>query len=1050
MNQHHSFKSFLIAGLLAGVSLFPLSVQAAGTASVRANVNDEYTRIVFDFDAPPSYLTTQTQNSITLKFQNDVNVSSLNAISSEARIDSAKALDARSLKIEFDNAKEVRHFAIGNRVIVDVYGDKTQNENPKADKPKSEQSIVEPDKTKDIQAEKTDVKAKDITVDEPVATTETKDIIKQDEVNNDKNVKGAALLSLTAPKQFKLAVYQKNNELNIVVDQADVQLNPQLSGDADLVKALGDVKRHSVSTATLFTYALPTGIKVKVEGGGLLWRIIVADSVSDTPKATLPTRADGALSWAVSKAGQTIKFIDPVSQDQMVVVPSDSGKFLTGDAQNFVDARLLPAFAGMAVIPKRDDVELKTTADAVILTRAQGLNFSALPITKTELTPNDTPQADDQKTEETTTDGAINSEPKADEAVTDTTRYFDFAKWQMGGIKKIKENREQAMKAFAAKTRAEQADHLLLLAKMELSNGMAAEAKGYLDYAIALVPELAETTTVKSMLGATHALLGHDDIAFQDFADERFKKNAEIQMWRAVTLANLEDWAQAGDNVPDYPILLETYPASLQLPLALSLAEIALRQGDVKNADKILELVAKQDKHLNTSQKAAHDYLRGESDRQKGKLEDAKKFWQPLTTGADDLYRVKAGLSLTNLELETKKITIDEAIDRLEGFRYTWRGDELEIAALFRLGRLYIDKGEPVKGLTMLRQAASLDPQSEQSGVITALMQKTYKDLFLTEQLDALNPIDAVTVHTEFAELSPSDEEGDQIIERLADRLASVDLLPRAASLLQAQIDTRLTGARGAEAAIKLAGIYTQDQKPEKALEVLNKADEFLKPLSVDASAPFKKQIGIARAEAYGQAGKVDEALNALSLLAQDALSLRLRADIAWENERWQDAADAMEELAAQLDISPSRPVDDEQGELLLNWALALHKANNDFVLNDLRERFGAAMAASPLKEKFDMITRPKQNSVLVDRASIDQMMAEVDLFKKAGDVGAVTPQAVDAAASANAPAESKVTEAKTTESKPAPPSQGEADVAGADGEAGKTGATDAGSSAVP
>lgn len=1044
----------LLSILLAGCAFITVPSVAAETGRARANVNDDYTRIVFDFDKPLSYLTTQGKNTITLTFQKDINVSNLTSVSGEARMRAARAADARSVVLDFNSASDVRHFAIGNRIIVDVYGDKNKAVEKadaktylKTDVKKPEEKPPEQNLVKDADKKTETVKKPDETKVE-IINDKAPDTVSANEeeppAEPDSIPKGSALLSLTSAEAFGMAVYQKNGQLNLFIDREDFKNTPQISGDENLTKSFGDFLPQKIAGGTLFSANLPEGLMVRVEGGGSLWRVIVSDALENKSKAAIPVRGPGALTWATDEAGAVFKFDDPLSKDPLMIVPSETAAFLSGGAQNFVDVRLLPSFAGMAFMPKRDDLKVSVNPQSVVLTRDKGLNLSAaikakdLPAASEEKTANETPDA---------TDNEKNTEEA--NAVLDTNRYFDFKNWQMGGVKKIKENRLSAMKNFSQKTLAEQADSLLTMAKMELANGMAAEAKAYLDFAVSLVPDLADTPTVKSLLGASYALMGQNDTAFANFSDERFKNNAEMQVWRAFTLANLEDWAQAGENLNDYPILLETYPPSVQVPLGLSLAEVALRQGDVKNADKILELISKHEKDLHISEKAAHDYLRGESDRQKGKFAEAKTFWQPLAEGHDKLYRVKAGLSLTNLELETKAIKVDEAINRLEGFRYTWRGDELEISTLSRLGRLYIDNGDVVKGLTMLRQAASLDPQSEQSGVITALMQKTYKDLFLTEQLDTLNPIDAVTLHTEFSELSPPDEEGDQIIERLAERLTSVDLLPRAASLLQAQIDSRLTGAKGADTAVKLAGIYTRDKKFDKALEALVKADEFLKPVPVDQAAPLKKEIALARAEAYGAAGKPDEAFNALGLLPQDEAVLRMRADIAWDNQRWQDTADALEQLASVLDISPSRPVTDEQGELLLNWALALHKADNQFVLNDMRDRFGAAMAASPLKDKFDVITRAKQNSVLVDRSSIDKMIADVDLFKTAGDVGAKVDAPVPAAAEPTAPVKAAPAAAASVPAA-ALTDQGEADVAGAEGEAGKTGATDAGSSAVP
>jgi tetratricopeptide (TPR) repeat protein len=1023
----------LLSYLVAGVAMLPLSAVSAADVTARANTMDDYTRIVLDFEKTPSYIADQKSSSLKLTFQNESDLSSAaKSITSAPRVASVLANDKKNIQFTFSNPKEIRHFTIGNRVIIDVYGDQTT-----ADQKTPEQKIED----KPVTA----------TASEEKKADETKLAVKEDiktETPEPKIDKGAALMTIESITDIQLAVYQSGSLLNIVVNQPNFAPAPQITGDKSIIEKTGNVDIKNFLNATMFGVKIPSGTVARAEGGGKKWRIILSSSDKNESSPISLSRAGEQLVWAVPNTGAPLTVTDPESGDDVKLIPVSTAQSFTGASQNFVDMKLLPSQVGMAFVPKRDNVNVTTKPDKVIIGDGQSLSISSkINPTKTEtLPPKDEPKSkDDQapKTEAELTAGETlptegdEASKQKPVAVTDTTRYFDLAKWQQGGIKKLESNRQNLLNDFLKKPIAQQADTLISLVKLEIANGMGAEARGYLDYATALVPELEPTPTVMALSGAVETLMGHDDDAFALFTNEKLANNAEIQMWRAVSLARLEDWAQAGENMPAYPVVLETYPPVTQIPLGLTLAEIALRNGNPRDADKILELISKQDKSMSDADHAAMAYLRGESDRQKGKVAEAKKFWEPLATGTDDLYRVKAGLSLTNLQLDKKEITPDEAIDRLEGFRYTWRGDELETAVNFRLGRLYIEKGDAVKGLNTLRQAASLSPQSEQATQITELMKTTFKDLFLTEKINDISPVDAVTVYEEFTELTPADDEGSQILEKLSSRLVDVDLLPRAAAMLQKKIDQGATGLNGAETAARLADILVMDKNADKAIEALNKADELLKDVPVDQSAKVKKQMAMLRAQAYGIQKKPDQAYEALSLLAQDEDVLRLRADIAWDNERWQDSADALEALVQKSDLSPSRPVTDDQAELLLNWAIALHKAENKFVLADIRDRFSTAMAASPYNEKFEIVTRSKQNSVVVDRASIDQIISEVDMFKKAGENVTKTEPAVGVPTDAEKAAVSA--ESNATPEEPAV-DQGEADVAGADGAAGNEG----------
>ena len=84
----------------------------------------------------------------------------------------------------------------------------------------------------------------------------------------------------------------------------------------------------------------------------------------------------------------------------------------------------------------------------------------------------------------------------------------------------------------------------------------------------------------------------------------------------------------------------------------------------------------------------------------------------------------------------------------------------------------------------------------------------TFEALFLAGKGDALPAVDALALFYDFRELTPIGRRGDEMIRRLADRLASVDLLDQAADLLQYQVDHRLQGAARAQVATRLAVIY--------------------------------------------------------------------------------------------------------------------------------------------------------------------------------------------------------------------------------------------------
>ena len=102
-------------------------------------------------------------------------------------------------------------------------------------------------------------------------------------------------------------------------------------------------------------------------------------------------------------------------------------------------------------------------------------------------------------------------------------------------------------------------------------------------------------------------------------------------------------------------------------------------------------------------------------------------------------------------------------------------------------------------------------------------MSDVFNELYLNDGADIMPPVEALGLFDEFKELTPSGEKGDTMIRKLADRLAQVDLLGRAAELLQRQIDFRLKGTEKAQVGARLATIRVLNKEPELALDATEK-----------------------------------------------------------------------------------------------------------------------------------------------------------------------------------------------------------------------------------
>src|SRR5262249_43719625 len=146
-------------------------------------------------------------------------------------------------------------------------------------------------------------------------------------------------------------------------------------------------------------------------------------------------------------------------------------------------------------------------------------------------------------------------------------------------------------------------------------------------------------------------------------------------------------------------------------------------------------------------------------------------------------------------------------------------------------------------------------------------------------------------LYDEFRELTPAGPEGDRMITMLADRLVKVDLLGRAAELLDIQVKKRLSGLDKSRAGARLAAIRMLDQKAELALTAL-KDSEIEEPLPPELAAERNRLAARATFD-------VGDALSGLRMLeGDDSLEAKwLRADMQWRVREWPAAAAALGEL---------------------------------------------------------------------------------------------------------------------------------------------------------
>lgn len=981
-----------LAVLLCFLTVFSPHAQAQQALDVRAGVHDDYSRLVFDWSADANYtLAKNSDREIVMTFDKAATVSA-KPVDGTIEGFTVLATDPLKVAILIPVGARTRDFKIGSRVILDVYNPEgappataqapkpapvpvappKQQEVAKATPPKTPVKPAAkpvPEKPAQKAAEKpaqekpAETKITEVETPEPAITTPAQPAV----------AIAPHVITITSTKSLGMTVFEEAGTLWMLTDYDEYYIKPQINGPKpELFAGFQEVE---IEGGQLYGTRIPEGGLVAPQGGGLLWRLNVS-SKPNTKKPSEPKRMNEAgkasLFFPFKEAHKIMTIKDPVTGQPLSVVTTENSGDFTGEARSFVDFDLLKTYVGLVVRPKVDDLKVDIAKDGIMISRPNGL--SVMPEEQLSMARD---SGAEEKPDEVVSASAQGTLPGR--------RIFSFPEWQMGGMSALMQNEMVLLGGLHDKADGQKYEDLITLAKMYISNARGAEALGYLQYALADLPGLDSNPDFLALRGVAYDLSGDPESAFRDLSIADLAPFPEIQYWRAYALANLGDWQQAHEILPKNFTPVYDYPEPLRYILALVLAEIELRAANLEKAEELLKNAAMFEKNMPLPYKSALEYLEGEMARQRGDKDKAKEYWKPLSEGVDDLYRTKAGLALTRLEFENGDIDTKTAIDKLERLRYAWRGDELEAAVNYWLGRVYFDSGEYVKGIGIMRDAATYAPGTELGKRISVEMRQAYENLFLGDNLKKVSAIDAVTLYEEFSELMPAGEAGEKIVQKLSDHMVNADLLERGGDLLLRQLDAgKLKPADTVTISLRLAAIRLLDRQPEKALAALDKAELTLGALPKEQADPARmREIALMRARAHSQNKNANKALALLAGLTPGSDVNSLKADIAWQAGYWEDAADALKDVIADQNISLTKPPTEEQGNMILNRAIALNLTGDRVALAGMRETYMDVMAQSKQARPFEVVTRPRQNATLADRQTLLDMVSEVDLFSE-------------------------------------------------------------------
>ncbi len=696
---------------------------------------------------------------------------------------------------------------------------------------------------------------------------------------------------------------------------------------------------------------VPNYVLATTSASDTSWIITLGESVVEATSAIEVTRLPGhedsaRVAVALPGASNVHWVSDPDIGDQLAVVTSIAPVRGMITPRTNVEFSLLETAHGLAVESYTDDLRVTVDDGFVSITRHDGLALSDA------------------------TQRAL--EIEVADSLRDTPGYMDFGNWRGGEETTFLEARFDLFNEMAHVDESGRDLARLNLVRFYLARGFDAEALGVLHLMESDDPAMLGNAVFRALRGVSYIRLHRFEEGLQDLSADILQTDENAALWRGLARHNMGDKMGARREFSDSARMLNAYGPVEQARFRIAMAEVAMAANDY---------VVMEDELDNVPLEGVPHYvpvhvelLRGlyEEGSAHGNSARALEHYDHVIESGYEPLVVRGMFRQTRLLHELDLITREETIDRLEAQRYRWRGDDLELAVLQELGRQYVAGGAYREGLLTWRIAITSFPRERRARQIGDEMQETFIGLFLGGDVDALTPIQALGLFYSFRELTPVGRQGDDMIRQLADRLVNVDLLEQAAELLNHQVENRLRGVGRAQVATRLAMVYLLDRRPAEALQAIRSTRQTLLPETLNRQRRILESRSLAALHRY------DHALEVIENERREEAN-RLRAEIQWEAEYWDDAAIGLEELLGSAWRS-DQPLNDDQRGDVMRAAISFVFADDELGLTRLRTKFARQMAQSPDAEAFEIVTGRIETQDMAFR-EMARRIASIDTF---------------------------------------------------------------------
>jgi hypothetical protein len=749
-------------------------------------------------------------------------------------------------------------------------------------------------------------------------------------------------LRLTIPfsSPTPAAVFVRADSLWMVFDSETPLDISQIARDGGAI--VRDALRLPLARGQAIRVRLNRPQLVSVSSDGQAWIVHAADISHSSPQPLSATRniadpARASVTVPFAEPGRLHRLVDPDSGDAVLAITGALPARGFVKRQSFVEFAFLESVHGVAVQLNSDDIQAELAPDKVVIGRPGGLTLSAA-----DMVP--------------------------ERAVAAAKTLLDVNTWRDDRAANFIQRRDVLWTEAAQAAAENRVATRLDLARFYVAHGFYVEAKAAIDAFLQDQPSGSEDSNLLIVRALASILAGRPEQGLKDLANPVVGTGYDSRLWKAMAHARLGKWSEARELFKGVDFAIGALPLELQRIAIVDALRASLEVRDyagVSSRFNELEIVGTV-----PDQQGYLALLRGRMAQALGRDKDALADYRIAIASPDRASASEAKLYEVELALKRGELSNEQAQADLETLSVTWRGDAIEVKTLQLLARTYEKEDRFRDALMAARMASRLQPNADVVRQMQDEAAALFSQLFNGPRSDEMPAVQSLALFYEFRELTPIGRRGDEMIRRLADRLAAVDLLDQAGELLQYQVEHRLDGSARAHVASRLAMIYLTNRKPDRALAALRATR------IADLAGELRQQRLLLEARAQSDVGRHDLALDIISnLVGREAI--RLRSDIHWAARRWRESSEQIELLYGER-WKQFPPLNEQEKSDIIRAAIGYSLSDDAIGLSRLKEKYTAKLTDESDRTAFEAATRlAATNSA--EFATIARMAASVD-----------------------------------------------------------------------